>query len=235
MVIGGLITLGLGKAATEDWRLLVYIIAIPAIVYLIMLARAKFPVSERVSMGATYAEMLGEFGVIGAALAPVLDLPKPRRNFSLAILCGLHPHHCWFRSIWRVLQVARSSDDDLLVLDHDASRNHRVGNRRSHHRYYGRADERSRIQPSMGFDLHLGDHDGIAILCWSNRQSLDAARFVGSLLGARDCWPLQLVCSQRHGIDLCSSDALRCGQDILLANHVGCCGRAIPKGGAFDA
>ncbi len=69
MVIGGLITLGLGKAATEDWRLLVYIIAIPAIVYLIMLARAKFPVSERVSMGATYAEMLGEFGVIGAALA----------------------------------------------------------------------------------------------------------------------------------------------------------------------
>ncbi|MCU0711006.1 MAG: MFS transporter [Pirellula sp.] len=69
LVIGGLITLGLGSAATEDWRLLVYIIAIPAVVYLIMLARAKFPVSERVSMGATYAEMLGEFGVIGAAIA----------------------------------------------------------------------------------------------------------------------------------------------------------------------
>jgi MFS family permease len=69
LVIGGLITLGFGKAAQEDWRLLVYIIAIPAIVYLVMLAKAKFPVSERVSMGATYSEMLGEFGVIGAAIA----------------------------------------------------------------------------------------------------------------------------------------------------------------------
>jgi len=37
LVLGGLITLGLGSYAEADWRLLIYIIAIPAIVYLVML------------------------------------------------------------------------------------------------------------------------------------------------------------------------------------------------------
>jgi MFS family permease len=72
LVLGGLITLGLGSAATDDWRLLIYIIAIPAVVYVLILIRLEFPVSERVSSGATYKEMLGEFGVIGAAIASFL-------------------------------------------------------------------------------------------------------------------------------------------------------------------
>lgn len=72
LVLGGLITLGLGTAATDDWRLLIYIIAIPAVVYVLILAGAKFPVSERVAAGATYKEMLAEFGVIGAAIAAYL-------------------------------------------------------------------------------------------------------------------------------------------------------------------
>lgn len=72
LVLGGLITLFLGSAAAEDWRILIYIIAIPAVVYLVMLIGATFPVSERVSAGATYKEMLGEFGAIGALLASFL-------------------------------------------------------------------------------------------------------------------------------------------------------------------
>lgn len=72
LVLGGLITLGLGTTATEDWRNLIYIIAIPALVYVAMLAGAKFPVSERVSSGATYKDMLAEFGLLGAALAGFL-------------------------------------------------------------------------------------------------------------------------------------------------------------------
>jgi len=72
LVLGGLITLGLGSAATDDWRLLIYIIAIPAIVYLVILIRLEFPVSERVSSGATYRDMLAEFGVVGAAIASFL-------------------------------------------------------------------------------------------------------------------------------------------------------------------
>lgn len=72
LVLGGLITILLGSAATDDWRLLIYIIAIPAIVYLVMLIRLEFPVSERVSAGTTYKEMLAEFGFFGALLASFL-------------------------------------------------------------------------------------------------------------------------------------------------------------------
>ena len=72
LVLGGLITLGLGQYALDDWRLLIYIIAIPAVVYLFMLIGAKFPVNERVSQGATYKEMLGEFGAVGCLIAAYL-------------------------------------------------------------------------------------------------------------------------------------------------------------------
>jgi MFS family permease len=75
LVLGGLITLGLGPAA-NDWRNLIYIIAIPAVVYLVMLVGAKFPVNERVSSGATYKDMLAEFGFLGAALAAFLVIKQ---------------------------------------------------------------------------------------------------------------------------------------------------------------
>jgi MFS family permease len=91
LVLGGIITLLLGTAATDDWRLLIYIIAIPAVVYLVMLIGVKFPVSERVSGGATYKEMLGEFGVIGAALASYLIFRQIGDVFALpsAVVWGL--------------------------------------------------------------------------------------------------------------------------------------------------
>ena len=72
LVIGGLLTLALGAHAAEDWRILIYLIAGPAIVYLIMLMGKDFPENERVSSGVSYKEMLAEFGVIGAAIAGFL-------------------------------------------------------------------------------------------------------------------------------------------------------------------
>jgi MFS family permease len=72
LVIGGLLTLALGAHAAEDWRILIYLIAGPAIVYLIMLMGKEFPENERVSSGVSYKEMLAEFGVIGAAIAGFL-------------------------------------------------------------------------------------------------------------------------------------------------------------------
>ncbi len=80
LVLGGVITLAIG---TEDWRQLIYIIAIPAVVYLLMLLPAKFPVNERVSSGATYKEMLAEFGAIGAAIAAYLIFTQIGMVFSL--------------------------------------------------------------------------------------------------------------------------------------------------------
>ena len=72
LVIGGILTILLGAQAAEDWRILIYLIAIPAIVYLAMLLKAKFPVNERVESGTSYKEMLAEFGAIGALISGYL-------------------------------------------------------------------------------------------------------------------------------------------------------------------
>lgn len=72
LVVGGMISILLGADVAADWRILVYLIAIPAVVYMVMLIRAKFPVNERVAAGASYREMLAEFGVLGATLAGFL-------------------------------------------------------------------------------------------------------------------------------------------------------------------
>src|SRR5690606_24857793 len=69
LVAGGILTIALADVVQSDWRVVIYLLAIPAIVYLVMLARAHFPVQERVASGTSYREMLAEIGVLGAALA----------------------------------------------------------------------------------------------------------------------------------------------------------------------
>ena len=69
LVIGGLITVAMADtAATGDWRLVLGVIAIPAVIFLLMLIKAEFPKSEREQAGVTYREMLGEFGAFGALI-----------------------------------------------------------------------------------------------------------------------------------------------------------------------
>jgi MFS family permease len=91
LVLGGLITLALGAKAQEDWRVLIYMIAIPALVYVVMLAKARFPVNERVASGTTYREMLAEFGILGAAIASFLITSQLAEVFgwSAAVKWGL--------------------------------------------------------------------------------------------------------------------------------------------------
>ena len=72
LVLGGILTILLGAQAAEYWRILIYLIAIPAVVYLVMLLKAEFPVNERVESGTSYKEMLAEFGAIGALIAGYL-------------------------------------------------------------------------------------------------------------------------------------------------------------------
>jgi MFS family permease len=67
LVVGGLITLLMADtAATGDWRLVVAVIAVPAVIYLVMLFKVHFPVNEREAAGVSYRDMLGEFGAFGA-------------------------------------------------------------------------------------------------------------------------------------------------------------------------
>ncbi len=69
---GGLVFCGLATIAlqdtmkTGDWRIIVGLVAIPAVIYLLLLIGAKFPKSEQEQAGVTYREMLAEFGAFGA-------------------------------------------------------------------------------------------------------------------------------------------------------------------------
>src|SRR5690606_1947475 len=91
LVAGGILTIALADVVQSDWRVVIYLLAIPAIVYLVMLARAHFPVQERVASGTSYREMLAEFGVLGAALAGFLIFRQLGQVFewSDAITYGL--------------------------------------------------------------------------------------------------------------------------------------------------
>lgn len=69
LVITGMIVIFMGEA---PWGLKVGIIAIPAVIYFLMLVPRKFPVSERVASNVSYREMLSEFGILGAAIVGFL-------------------------------------------------------------------------------------------------------------------------------------------------------------------
>ena len=70
LVVGGLLTVALADVAKSgDWRLVLGLIALPAVGYLAMLFKAPLPTSEREQAGVSYREMLGEFGAFGALVA----------------------------------------------------------------------------------------------------------------------------------------------------------------------
>jgi MFS family permease len=110
LVLGGVISLLLGDKVQHDWRVLVYLIALPAVIYLLILARAKFPVNERVASGTSYREMLAELGVLGAALASYFVIAQLGEVFhwtpgiiygTLAVIVVAYGAYC--RSLGRPL------------------------------------------------------------------------------------------------------------------------------------
>lgn len=69
LVIGGVLAIALGGLVASDWRVLVALMFLPALVYLVMLAKVEFPVNERVAAGSGYRQMLAELGTAGAFIA----------------------------------------------------------------------------------------------------------------------------------------------------------------------
>ena len=69
LVLGGILAISMGDF---DWRYRVALLLLPAVVYGVMMLRAKFPVSERVAAGVSYREMLAEFGYISALIVSAL-------------------------------------------------------------------------------------------------------------------------------------------------------------------
>ncbi|MDP5079593.1 MAG: MFS transporter, partial [Opitutales bacterium] len=66
LILGGVLAIALGGVVASDWRILIGIMFLPAFIYLVMLARVKFPVNERVAAGSSYREMLAELGTAGS-------------------------------------------------------------------------------------------------------------------------------------------------------------------------
>lgn len=69
LILGGILAIALGGVVASDWRILIGIMFLPAFIYLVMLARVKFPVNERVAAGSSYREMLAELGTAGSFIA----------------------------------------------------------------------------------------------------------------------------------------------------------------------
>lgn len=91
LVLGGVLAIALGGVVADDWRVLIGLMFIPALIYVIMLARVAFPVNERVAAGSSYREMLAEFGTAGAFIAFYLIFAQLGQVFgwSGAVTWGL--------------------------------------------------------------------------------------------------------------------------------------------------
>lgn len=97
MLLGGILAIALGSAAS--WKLQVGLILIPTLIYGVMMLRAKFPISERVTAGVSYIDMLREVGILGALVAVglitaevgrVFALPMPAQIAMLVVLVGAY-------------------------------------------------------------------------------------------------------------------------------------------------
>jgi MFS family permease len=73
LVLAGLVTIGLDHFAPAiPWSFKLGIIALPAVVFFLILITQRFPVQERVAAGVSYRDMLAEFGVLGALVVAFL-------------------------------------------------------------------------------------------------------------------------------------------------------------------
>ena len=80
LVLGGLITIGLGVEAS--WKIKVALIFIPVVGYGLLMLGRRFPVNERVAAGVSYRDMLREVGFGGAFVVNYLMFAEVSRVFG---------------------------------------------------------------------------------------------------------------------------------------------------------
>ena len=96
LVLAGLLLIGLAESGMQiPWIYKIQLIAIPTVIFGIMLTPLKFPVSERVASGVSYRRMLQEFGFLGASVVgflitlQLLDFFQPQDAMTKYIFIGL--------------------------------------------------------------------------------------------------------------------------------------------------
>jgi MFS family permease len=73
LVLAGVVTIAIEHfAPTTPWSIKLGIIAVPAVIFFLILVPLKFPVQERVAAGVSYRDMLAEFGILGALVVGFL-------------------------------------------------------------------------------------------------------------------------------------------------------------------
>ncbi len=87
MIIGGLLAIWLGDGV--GWRIKVALMALPILVYALLLVRRRFPASERVTYGVSYKSMLAEAGYVSALIVSTLIMLEIGRVFSLPTIIVL--------------------------------------------------------------------------------------------------------------------------------------------------
>src|SRR5437588_269728 len=89
LVLGGFCTIALAdKAATGDWRIVLGLILVPAVIYFFMLIGSSFPKSEREQAGVSYVEMLRELGMFGALVGLGLVFGRLGQVFAWPSVVG---------------------------------------------------------------------------------------------------------------------------------------------------
>jgi MFS family permease len=83
LVLAGVITIAIDRfAPATPWSIKLGLIAIPAVIFFLMLIPLRFPVQERVAAGVSYREMLAEFGILGALVVGFLIVLQLMDFFS---------------------------------------------------------------------------------------------------------------------------------------------------------
>jgi MFS family permease len=75
LVLGGILTLALGRDVIGQdigWQVKVGLLAIPVVLYGLLMLGCTFPVSERVAAGVPFRDMLKEVGLLGALVVTAL-------------------------------------------------------------------------------------------------------------------------------------------------------------------
>jgi MFS family permease len=87
LVLGGLCTIALAnQAATGDWRIVLGLILVPAVIFFVMLIGITFPKSEREQAGISYVQMLSELGAFGALVGFGLVFAELGRTFDWPVV-----------------------------------------------------------------------------------------------------------------------------------------------------
>ena len=225
---------------TGDWRIVVGLVAIPAVIYLLMLIGAKFPKSEQEAAGVSYREMLGEFGAFGALvgfglifmqLGEVFGWNEGNSKYIAPVLTGAVDGR-----LWRLYTEPWPSDHGISDHHHDA-----IGDNGNWHglldqRPDGKTNGSGRTKSGLGSGLYFGDHDGSAILRRSDCPQPVTDRPVDYQFCSGHRWivcTVQSVETPALGMIFAAATLYGFGKTFFWPTMLGVTAEQCPKGGAL--